>query len=85
VKLSAERLRAAAQAVRPKVLVGRIRSGADDFGDTVIMPRRRTWLLSLLGGLGLLLTLVGISSVTAYAVAHRKSAFAGRSARRPPT
>ena len=34
-------------------------------------PRRRTLLLGLLGGLGLLLTLVGIASVTAYAVARR--------------
>jgi len=39
--------------------------------NTVVTPRRRTLLLSLLGGLGLLLTLVGIFSMTAYAVARR--------------
>jgi hypothetical protein len=69
--LSRDRLRQMAQAVGPKVLVGRIRSGSDDLGNTVVTPRRRTLLLSLLGGLGLLLTLVGIFSMTAYAVARR--------------
>jgi predicted lysophospholipase L1 biosynthesis ABC-type transport system permease subunit len=39
--------------------------------DMVVTPPRRTLLLGLLGGLGLLLTLVGISSMTAYAVARR--------------
>jgi putative ABC transport system permease protein len=68
---SGERLRQMVQAVGPQVLVGRIRSGADDLGEAVVTPRRRTLLLSLLGGLGLLLTLVGIFSMTAYAVARR--------------
>jgi putative ABC transport system permease protein len=66
-----DRLRQMVQAVGPKVLVGPIRSGADDLGKTVLNPRRRTLLLSLLGGLGMLLTLVGIFSMTAYAVARR--------------
>jgi len=69
--LSGDRLRQMAQAVGPKVLVGRIRSGTDDLGERVVTPRRRTLLLSLLGGLGMLLTLVGIFSMTAYAVARR--------------
>jgi predicted permease len=69
--LSGDRLRQMAQAVGPKVLIGRIRSGTDDLGESVVTPRRRTQLLGLLGGLGMLLTLVGIFSVTAYAVARR--------------
>jgi putative ABC transport system permease protein len=69
--LSAERLRQMALAVGPKVLIERIRPGTDDFGDNVVTPRRRTLLLSLLGGLGMLLALIGIFSMTAYAVARR--------------
>jgi predicted lysophospholipase L1 biosynthesis ABC-type transport system permease subunit len=69
--LSVERLRQMAQAVGPPVLIGRIRSATDDLSETVVTPRRRTLLLSLLGGLGMLLTLVGIFSMTAYAVARR--------------
>ena len=67
----AEQLRRAAHAVGPAVIVERIRSGRDWFGDQVTTPRQRTTLLSLLGGLGLLLTLVGIFGTTAYAVARR--------------
>jgi putative ABC transport system permease protein len=67
----AEQLRDAARAVGPSVIVERIRSGRDWFGDQVATPRQRTTLLSLLGGLGLLLTLVGIFGTTAYAVARR--------------
>jgi predicted permease len=69
--LSADRLRQIAQGVGPKVLVGRIRRGTDLLSETVVTPRHRTMLLSLLGGLGLILTIVGIFSMTAYAVARR--------------
>jgi putative ABC transport system permease protein len=69
--VSADRLRQIAEAVGPRVLVGRIRSGAEDFNQTVVTPRHRTLLLSLLGGLGMVLTLVGIFSMTAYAVTRR--------------
>lgn len=58
-------------AVGPSVIVERIRSGRDWFDDQVAAPRQRTTLLSLLGGLGLLLTLVGVFGTTAYAVARR--------------
>jgi putative ABC transport system permease protein len=64
-------LRQAAVAVGPRVLVGRVRNGGGWLDDEVMTPRRRTVLLGLLGGLGLLLTLVGIFGMTAYAVARR--------------
>jgi predicted permease len=66
-----ERLRQAALAVGPRVLVEQIRTGDDLFGSTVITPKRRTVLLALLGGLGLTLALVGVFGMTAYAVARR--------------
>lgn len=69
--LSHERLRAAAESIGPRVLVGRIRAGSDLVGQHVAKPRHRMILLSLLGGFGLVLTLVGIFSVTAYTVARR--------------
>jgi len=68
---SADRLREIAQAVGPRVLVGRLRSGTEDLSETIVTPRHRAMLLGLLGGLGTVLTLVGIFSMTAYAVARR--------------
>jgi ABC-type antimicrobial peptide transport system permease subunit len=53
------------------VIVERIRPGRDWFGDRIATPRQQTTMLGLLGGLGLLLTLVGIFGTTAYAVACR--------------
>ena len=67
----ADELRRAAHAVGPSVIVERIRSGRDWFGDQVATPRQQTTMLGVLGGLGLLLTLVGIFGTTAYAVARR--------------
>lgn len=58
----AGQLRQAAQSIGPRVLVERIRTGQDWFGDAVITPRRRTVLLGLLGGFGLTLALVGCSA-----------------------
>jgi putative ABC transport system permease protein len=69
--LSQEMLRAAVQSVGTRVLVERIRPGTDLLNDTVANSRHRTVLLSLLAGLGLLLTLIGTAGVTAYAVARR--------------
>jgi putative ABC transport system permease protein len=64
-------LRDTARSVGPAVIVDRIATG-DSYLDTIVRrPRNRTWLLSLLGGIGLLLALVGVFSVTAYAVARR--------------
>jgi predicted lysophospholipase L1 biosynthesis ABC-type transport system permease subunit len=66
-----DRLRQVAQAVGPRVLIERIRTADEWFGTSVITPKRRTVLLSLLGGLGLVLAVVGVFSMTAYAVARR--------------
>lgn len=65
------RLREVAHAVGPRVIVDRIWSGEDFVSESVTVPRQRMVLLGLLGGVGLLLTLVGIFSMTAYAVARR--------------
>jgi predicted permease len=67
----AVRLREVAQSIGPRVLVERVRTGDDWFGDRVLTPRRRLVLLSLLGGLGLTLVIVGVFGLTAYAVARR--------------
>ena len=67
----ADDLRRAAHGVGPAAIVERIRPGSDWFSDVVTQPRNRTLLMSLLGGLGLTLTLVGIFGVTAYTVARR--------------
>ncbi len=67
------RLREAAHSIGPRVLIERIRTANDWFADRVVTPRRRTVLLSLLGGLGLVLALVGVFGMTAYAVECRTS------------
>jgi hypothetical protein len=69
--VSNDQLRRLARAVGPAVLLGQIRHGSDWLDDRVATPRQRTAILSLLGGFGLILTLVGIFSMTAYAVARR--------------
>jgi predicted permease len=66
-----ERLRLAAENAGPRTIIDRIRTGEEWLDATIVTPRRRTVLLSLLGGLGLLLTLIGVFGMTAYAVARR--------------
>jgi ABC-type antimicrobial peptide transport system permease subunit len=67
----ADALHQAALKVGPRVLVGRVRSGSDWLGQSIVEPRQRTILLGLLGGLGILLALVGVFGMTAYAVVRR--------------
>jgi predicted permease len=64
-------LRDIAQSIGPPVLVERIRAASDYFDDRVVTPRRRMLWLGLLGGFGLLLALVGVFGMTAYAVTRR--------------
>jgi putative ABC transport system permease protein len=70
-RFPAEGLRQVARTIGPHVVVNAVRSGSDALGRTVATPRRRTQLLVVLGGLGLVLAVVGIFSVTAYTVARR--------------
>lgn len=76
----ASRLRQAAESLGPRVLLESMRSGNDWFGDRVVTPRRRTIMLALPGALGLVLALVGIFGMTAYAVARRTPEIGARMA-----
>jgi len=67
----AETMRKAALGVGPRVLVEQIRTGDELLARDLLRPRQRTVLLTLLGGLGLVLALVGVFGTTAYAVARR--------------
>jgi predicted permease len=66
-----DQLRRVAQGIGPRVLVEKIRTGEELFGERVVTPRRRTVLLSLLGGLGMALALVGVFGMTAFSVTRR--------------
>ena len=66
-----DRLRQTAQSLGPRVLIERIRGADELFGERVITPKRRTVLFGLLGASGLILALVGIFGMTAYAVTRR--------------
>jgi len=70
--LSIDRLKQTAESVGPRVLMGSVRPAAAVVGEQVATSRHRMLLLTMLGLFGLLLTLVGIFSMTAYAVARRK-------------
>jgi predicted permease len=64
-------IRKAALSTGTPALVEDVRHGTDWLAERVLKPRQRTVLLSLLGGLGLVLAIVGVLGVTSYAVARR--------------
>ena len=67
----AERLRATAESIGPRAVVDRIRPGTAFVSDNIVIPRRRMQLLGLLAIVGLALAVVGVFSVTAFAVGRR--------------
>jgi putative ABC transport system permease protein len=69
--LSPDHLKEISESLGPRVIVGRARPATALVSQQVATPRHRMLLLALLGLFGLLLTLVGIFSITAYAVARR--------------
>jgi predicted permease len=69
--LPVDRLKQVAESLGPRVLVGQARPAEALMSEQVARPRDRMVLLALLALFGLLLTLVGIFSMTAYAVARR--------------
>ncbi|MEO8521784.1 MAG: ADOP family duplicated permease [Acidobacteriota bacterium] len=69
--LPPDRVTQIAESLGPRVLVGKTMPAAALVSEQVATPRRRMLLLTLLGAFGLLLALVGIFSMTAYAVARR--------------
>lgn len=64
-------LREAVQDSGQRAVLQTIKPGSTWLDSAVVTPRRRAVLLGLLGSLGLVLALVGIFGVTAYAVARR--------------
>ena len=69
--VTVERLKQIADSIGPRVLVGRVGPASELLSQQVARPRHRMLLLTMLGVFGFLLTLVGIFSMTAYAVARR--------------
>lgn len=65
------RLRETAESIGVPVVVDGIRSGHDFVSENIAAPRNQMQLLGLLGVIGLVLAMIGIFSVTAFAVSRR--------------
>jgi putative ABC transport system permease protein len=66
-----DQIRRAATSLGPRVVIDRVRTGSELFGETIDERRQRTVLLSILGGFGVILAAVGVLGVTSFAVARR--------------
>jgi predicted permease len=72
-------LRRAASEAAPSVIRA-VRPSHEWWSDNVVTPRQRTVLLSILGGLGLLLALVGVFGVTSFSISRRTAEIGVRTA-----
>ena len=66
-----DQMQRVARSIGPRTIIDDISTADELFTERVITPRRRMVLLTLLGALGLVLALVGVSGTTAYAVTRR--------------
>ena len=64
-------LRLAVEGVGPPVIVEDIQPAATWLDDRIATPRHRTVLMSMMGGLGFALAVIGVFGLTAYAVSRR--------------
>lgn len=79
-RLTENELRRIANDIGPRVFIDKIQSGSDWIALRIETPQHRTALFGLLGGLGLVLTLVGTFGITGYAVTQRRQEIAVRMA-----
>lgn len=64
-------IRKAVASVDPTLALSDVSTMDDAIGRTLALPRFTMWLLSLLGGIGLILALVGVYGVISYVVTQR--------------